>query len=248
MSPLKSWFFKRWMLFGITLARWFPGLHRAKMKAGDAMVLACTLTMPRMPDGSEWPGGTLPLLVMFRPPKGGAGGELFSAEPGADGTRPAKSEFSEANVPAMPLFGGKAFVFVTDNLDRPTEYFVRCEVANRVVDSGIVASKIDRRPTPFSQDFVSITRADPPTFSWPAAPNPDHWIHFLVVSKGMEMLAGIYLRKTQWTYGRLGDLPYYIHDPLNTTALQSGETYDLMYTAVDADGWVTQLCMRSFIA
>jgi hypothetical protein len=62
----------------------------------------------------------------------------------------------------------------------------------------------------------------------------------------MQMLAGIYLRKTSWTYGLLSDLPYYIHDPLHTMPLRSGETYELMYHAVDADGWVTQLCMRTF--
>lgn len=243
---MRNWIQKHGMLLGITLARWFPFLHAAKMRVGDSMVLACTLTMPRTPDGAEWPERGLPLLVMFRPPKGAFGGELYAAEPKRDGSRPEKLEFEKQDVPAMPLFGGKAFVFVTDNFDRPTEYFVRCRVGDRAVDSGIVVSKIDRGHTPFSQDFVAASPGDPPSFSWPPAPNSDHWIHFLVVSKGMDMLAGIYLRKTSWIYGELGDLPYYIHDPLNTPLLKEGETYDLMYHAVDADGWVTQLCMRTF--
>lgn len=238
---------KHWMLLGITLARWFPFLHAAKMRVGDSMVLACTLTMPKTLDGAPWPEGRLPLLVMFRPPKGAFGGELYVAEPKQDGSPPDKSEFEKQDVPAMPLFGGKAFVFVTDNFDRPSKYFVRCRAGDRTVDSGIVVSKIDRGPTPFSEDFVRVEAGAPTSFSWPEAPNPDHWIHFLVVSKGMEMLAGIYLRKTRWTYCELGDLPYYIHDPYHAPPLENGEVYDLMYHAVDAEGWVTQMCMRQFV-
>lgn len=44
-----------WMLSGTTLTRWFPFLHAAKMRVGDAMVLARTLTMPRTPDGANGP-------------------------------------------------------------------------------------------------------------------------------------------------------------------------------------------------
>ena len=245
---MTNWIQKHWMLLGITLARWFPFLHAAKMHVGDSMVLACTLTMPNTPDGAEWPCGRLPLLVMFRPPKGAHGGELYAAESKPNGARPDKSEFTKLEVLAMPLFAGKAFVFVTDNFDRPTEYFVRCRVGNQTVNSGVIVSKIDRGPTPFAQDFVKVEPRRPPVFEWPAAPNPDHWIHFLVVSRGMEMQAGIYLRKTRWTYGVLGDLPYYLHDPLHAPPLEKGETYGLMYHAVDADGWVTQMCMRSFRA
>ncbi len=246
MSYFQNGVKKGWMLFGIRLARCFPFLHAAKMRVGDAMVLACTLTMPRTPEGAEWPEGKLPLLVMFRPPKGASGGDLHAAGPKPDGARPDKTEFEKQDVPAMPLFGGKAFVFVTCNFDRPTEYFVRCRVGDRIVDSGIVISKIDRGPTPFSEEFVAASPDAPTRFSWPPAPNPDHWIHFLVVSKGVEMLAGIYLRKTRWTYGVLGDLPYYIHDPLHAPPLENGVDYDLMYHAVDADGWVTQMCMTTF--
>lgn len=246
---MPGWIQKRWMLFGITLARRFPFLHAAKMRVGDSMVLACTLTMPRMPNGADWPEGRPPLLVMFRPPKGSFGGQLFAAERNTDGSRPAKGDFREQSTPAMPLFGGKAFAFVTDNYDRPTEYFVRCTSSEgKTVDSGVVVSKLDRGPTPFSEKFVQVSAGRPRSFSWPEAPNPDHWIHFLVVSRGMEMLAGIYLRKTSWLYGALSDLPYYIHDPLNSASLEDGEVYDLMYHAVDADGWVTQLCMRTFQA
>lgn len=245
---MKNWAQKHWMLLGITVARWFPFLHAAKMKVGDSMVLACTLTLPSAPDGSPWPDGRPPLLVMFRPPKGAHGGELYAANPKQDGTRPDKSEFRRQDVPAMPLYGGKAFVFVTRNFDRPTEYFVRCKVNDQTVDSGIVVSKIDEGPSPFCESFAVVDSGSPPTFSWPPAPNPNHWIHFLVVSEGDDMLAGIYLRGTRWPYGMLGDLPYYIHDPLKTRPLRKEAQYDLMYTAVDADGWVTQLCMRSFRA
>lgn len=131
------------MLLGITLARWFPFLHAAKMRVGDSMVLACTLTMPRTPEGAEWPNERLPLLVMFRPPKGAFGGELYAAERKPDGTRPHRKEFKKQDVSAVTLFGGKAFVFVTDNFERPTEYFIGCRSGDRIVDSGTVVSKID---------------------------------------------------------------------------------------------------------
>ena len=46
--------------------------------------------------------------------------------------------------------------------------------------------------------------------------------------------------------GEFGDLPYYIHDPMSTKPLQAGQEYDLMYHAVDNDGWVSMSCMRKF--
>lgn len=238
---------KTWMLFGIAMARLFPFLHRAKMAVGDAMVLSCTLTMPKKPDGSGWPGGRLPLLVMFRPPKGfGPNSQLMVADPQADGSRPDGASYVDARSHAMPLYGGAAYVFVTDNFDARKWYIVRCTDGARVVEADAVVSKIDKGPSGFSMDFVTTDGDVPSQFEWSPAPNPDHWIHFLVVGRGDELMTGIYTRKTHWLYGQFGDLPYYIHDPMSTKPMQRGTEYDLMYHAVDKEGWVSMSCIRRF--
>ena len=238
-------FKKQWMLFGIAVAKLFPFLHRAKMKVGDAMVLSCTLTMPTMPDGTEWPDRK-PLLVMFRAPKDMKGGELWVAKPLPDGRKPAREAYKRLDLEPIPLIGGAAYVFVTDNFDERLLYIVRCEGNGRVQEADPVLSKIDEGPSGFSMDFVETDGEIPTSFGWREAPNPDHWIHFLVVSQGDTLLSGIYIRRNDWMYGQFGDLPYYIHDPMNTKPLEAGEEYDLMYHAVDNDGWVSMSCMRKF--
>ena len=238
---------KQWMLFGIALAKLFPFLRRAKMKVGDSKVLSCTLTMPTMLDGSDWPGNK-PLLVMFRAPKGMVGGELLVAEPTSGGGKPVRTAYTNLELEPMPLFGGAAYVFVTDNYDERLWYIVRCDDGDRTVEADPVLSKIDVGPSGFDKEFARPDGALPPMFGWQEAQNPDHWIHFLVVSQGEELYTGIYTRNTSWLYGEFGDLPYYIHDPLKTKPLKAGESYDLMYHAVDNDGWVSMSCMRQFTA
>ncbi|MCH8979418.1 MAG: hypothetical protein IH945_09295 [Armatimonadetes bacterium] len=239
---------KRWMLLGIRLAKLLPFLHRAKMAVGDSMVLSCTLTMPGRPDGTQWPDGRLPLLVMFRAPKGMAGGELLVAEPTSGGGKPVRTAYRNLELEPMPLFGGAAYVFVTDNYDERLWYIVRCEDGDRTVEADPVLSKIDVGPSGFDMAFARSDGALPTSFGWQEAPNPDHWIHFLVISQGDELYTGIYTRNTRWLYGEFGDLPYYIHDPMKTKPLKAGEEYGLMYHAVDNDGWVSMSCMRSFHA
>ena len=234
------------MLFGITLARWAAPLKKWKMAVGDNMVLSCLLTTPKQFDGSDWPGGKPPLLAMFRPPKGAGRWELLAAEPTPENPNPKKQDFKKLDLEAMPLFGGKAYIFVTDNYDRPTRYIVRCHKGGRVEDSDIMLSKIDKGPTPFSQEFVSVDPGAPVEFTWPDPPNKDHWIHFLVVAEGEELLTGVYTRRTAWQYPRVSDLPYYIHDPMKAPKMRKGKTYYMMYHAVDSDAWVTQLCERTF--
>ena len=95
-------------------------------------------------------------------------------------------------------------------------------------------------------DLVQVEGKLPPSFSWPRSSNPAHWIHFLTVSQDDRLLTGVYSHETNWKYPKLTGLPYYIHDPLDAPALASGQTYQLMYMAVDKDGWVSDLCIRSF--
>ena len=238
---------KRWMLFGIRLTRLFPFLHRSKMAIGDAMILSCTLTMPKSLDGADWPEGKTPLLVMFRAPKGmNPTSELLIAPPRKDGGKPDRSQYTKSPLEPTPLFGGAAYIFVTDNFDQRLYYIVRCTDGDKVVEADPIISKIDVGPSGFSMEFAQTDGATPVRFNWAPAPNPDHWIHFLVVSQGNELYTGIYTRKTDWMYGEFGDLPYYIHDPMSTKPLQAGQEYDLMYHAVDNDGWVSMSCMRSF--
>ncbi|MGC8667222.1 MAG: hypothetical protein ACP5VE_03770 [Chthonomonadales bacterium] len=109
-----------------------------------------------------------------------------------------------------------------------------------------MASKVHQVPTVFEPKLVQVEPGVPTVFRWPAPNNPQHWIHFLTVARGERLLAGVYLRTTQWPYPRLSDLPYYVHDPLHTEPLEPGVVYELMYMAVDGDGWVTHLCMRQF--
>lgn len=235
---MNPYFKKKWMLFGIAMAKMFPFLHRAKMAVGDSMVLSCTLTMPTMPNGNPWPDRK-PLLVMFRAPKKhSGGGELWVAA----GDNPDRSQFTKLDIQPMPLFGGKAYVFVTDNFDQRLWYIVKCDD----VEADPVLSKIDVAPSGFSMEFVKADLNAPATFDWPPAPNDNHWIHFLVVSQGDELLTGIYTSRTSWLYGQFGDLPYYIHDPMNTPEMMAGQEYNIMYHAVDLEGWVSMSCMRNF--
>ena len=234
------------MLFGITMARAFPFLQRTKMAVGDAMVLSCTLTMPTRLDGSPWPGGKRPLLVMFRPPKGMKSGELFVADPLPGGGKPPLSDYQRLALEPMPLFGGAAYVFVTDNFDQRRYYIVQCTDGQKVTEADPVISKIDAGPSGFSEKFVSVDPSLPAAFSWPVAANADHWIHFIVINQEDRLLSGVYMRNNDWVYGQLADLPYYIHDPMRMSPLKVGETYGLMYHAVDMDGWVSMSCVRSF--
>jgi hypothetical protein len=183
---------------------------------------------------------------MFRAPKDMTGGELWVAPPKPDGTAPERDAFKKMDLPPMPLLGGAAFIFVTDNYDKRLWYIVRCEGNNRVQEADPVLSKINVGPSGFSTEFVAPDEDLPTTFGWEEAPNPDHWIHFLVVSQGENLLSGIYTRHTEWTFGQFGDLPYYIHDPMRTEKMKPGQTYELMYHAVDNDGWVSMSCMRQF--
>jgi hypothetical protein len=245
MRKWTGWLYKRWMLFGIFLARWIAPLQKWKMAVGDSMVLACTLTMPTQPDMTPWPEKTVPLLVMFRPPKGASGPyELWEAQPDAETPAPAKDRFEKTGYAAMPLYEGRAYLFVTDNLGRPAHYFVRCYNGPQYTDSGIIVSKLHEGQTRFHMDMVSVEPGSPTVFRWPRAANANHWIHFLIVAQGDRLLTGIYLRGTEWPYPKLSDLPYYIHDPLHAPPLQKGQTYQLMYMAVDNDGWVSDLCSR----
>lgn len=236
---------KQWMLFGITMAKLFPFLHKAKMKVGDAMVLSCTLTMPIMLDGKNWPDKK-PLLVMFRAPKDMDGGELWVADPLPDGKSPPRETFEKLSTKPMPLMGGAAYIFITDNFDQRRWYIVRCEGNDRTQEADPVLSKIDQGPSGFEMQFVETDNELPTTFDWQEAPNDDHWIHFLVVSQNNNLLSGIYTSHTKWLYGQFGDLPYYIHDPMKTQPLKANEEYDIMYHAVDNEGWVSMSCMRKF--
>lgn len=241
-----NWIKKRWMLMGIAVARLFPFLQKTKMAMGDAMVLSCTLTMPTKFDGLEWPGGKSPLLVMFRPPKGMNSGVLWVADPLLNGARPKRQDYRRVDCDPLPLFGGAAYVFVTDNYDKRRYYVVQCTDGQKVTEADPVVSKINVSPSGFSEEFVSVDPSLPAAFSWPTAPNADHWIHFIVISQANQLMSGVYMRNTDWVYGQLADLPYYIHDPLNMTPLNRGATYALMYHAVDLDGWVSMSCVRSF--
>ena len=136
------------MLLGIHVAKLLPFLHRAKMAVGDSMVLSCTLTMPTMLDGSDWPDRK-PLLVMFRAPKGMKGGDLLVAEPAPGGEKPVRSAYINSEMEPVPLFGGAAYVFVTDNYDKRLWYIVRCAGGGRTVEADPVLSKIDVGPSGF---------------------------------------------------------------------------------------------------